>query len=116
MLAAGFCVCWQKVFPVIKWHVMAGSQLAILSQFSLQALPHNLDIATFAVLLSICFTCALHLTLGTNHAYVLFTFATANVSVPEEIIFELISETAFLHGGWEELINSEMSFRNPASR
>ena len=27
-----------------------------------------------------------------------------NLSVPEEIIFEIISETAFLHGGWEELI------------
>ena len=32
------------------------------------------------------------------------TFPTENVSAPEEILFELISETAFLHGGWEELI------------
>ena len=32
------------------------------------------------------------------------TFPTENVSAPEEIILELISETAFLYGGWEELI------------
>ena len=35
------------------------------------------------------------------------TFPTENVSAPEEIISELISETAFLNGGCEELVNSE---------
>ena len=32
------------------------------------------------------------------------TLTTENVSVPDEIIFELISEAAFLHGGWDKLI------------
>ena len=32
----------------------------------------------------------------------IFTLAPKNVSAPEEIIFEFISETACLCGGWEE--------------
>ena len=35
---------------------------------------------------------------------ILNTFLPENVSVPEEIILEIFSETAFLHGRWEELI------------
>jgi len=39
----------------------------------------------------------------------LSTFLPENVFVPEEIIFEIISETAFLRGGWEELIQKRGS-------
>ena len=39
------------------------------------------------------------------------TLGPKNVSALEEIIFELISETEFLNGGWEELI-SETAFLN----
>ena len=38
------------------------------------------------------------------------TFRPKNVSAPEEIIFELTSETAFLRGGWEELISETTSW------
>ena len=34
----------------------------------------------------------------------MITFETENVSAPDEIIFELISETAFLNKGWRKLI------------
>ena len=39
------------------------------------------------------------------------TLGPKNVSAPEEIIFELIAETEFLNGGWEEFI-SETAFLN----
>jgi len=34
-----------------------------------------------------------------------YTSLPENDSVPEKIIFETISETAFLHRGWEELVH-----------